>query len=100
MPRDYDEKRDFFRVTVDCSLTYRIEEDGAEEEGLAQNLSGRGMMFIAQQELPVGSMLEVHITPETDVTAPLHATVKVVRADKQKRGEGYEIGAIIKQVLD
>ena len=100
MPRDYDEKRDFIRVSVDCELTYRLDENSLEETGLAQNLSGRGLMFIAEQELPVGDMLEVHITPETNVTPPLHAMVKIVRADKKRKGDGYEIGAIIKQVVD
>lgn len=100
MSRDYDEKRDFIRISVDCGLTFREKQDDAEEEGQARNLSGRGMMFIAPRELPVDEMLEVTITPENEVTPPLHAMVKVVRVDKQRRGEGFEIGAIIKQVLD
>ncbi len=100
MAREYDEKRDFIRVSVDCGLTFREATDADEEQGLARNLSGRGMMFIAPRELPVDEMLEVTITPETDVTPPLHAMVKVVRVDKQRRGDGFEIGAIIKQVLD
>ena len=100
MPRDYDEKRDFFRVTVDCELTYRLATAEDEERGQARNLSGRGMMFIAPRELPVDEMLEVRITPENTVTSPLHAMVKIVRVDKQRRGDGYEIGAVIKQVLD
>ena len=100
MSRDYDEKRDFIRVSVDCGLTFREKQDDVEEEGQARNLSGRGMLFIAPRELPVDEMLEVTITPENEVTPPLHAMVKVVRVDKQRRGEGFEIGAIIKQVLD
>ena len=100
MARDYDEKRDFFRVTVDCRLTYRLGTAADEESGQARNLSGRGMMFIAPRELPMDQMVEIRITPESDVTPPLHAMVKVVRVDKQRRGNGYEIGAVIKQVLD
>ena len=100
MPRDYDEKRDFIRVNVDCEMTYRLDENNPEKTGMAQNLSGRGLMFMAEEELPVGEMLEVRITPKTDVTPPLHAMVKIVRADKKRKSEEYEIGAIIKQVVD
>ena len=100
MPREYDEKRDFIRVSVDCELTYRLDEGSPEETGLAQNLSGRGLMFLAPRELPIGEMLEVRITPQTDVTPPLHAMVKIVRADKKRKSEEYEIGGIIKEVVD
>ena len=100
MPREYDEKRDAVRVDVDCPIMFRPADNGSNEIGKVRNLSGRGMMFIAPRELPVDEMLEVTITPESDVTPPLHAMVKVVRVDRQRRGEGFEIGAIIKQVLD
>ena len=51
MVREYDEKRDFIRVTVDCELTYIEPHKGQEELGTAKNLSGRGLLFIAEREL-------------------------------------------------
>lgn len=100
MPRQYDEKRDLTRVSVDCPVTFREGDSAQEETGQARNLSGRGLLFIAPRELPVDSWLEVRIAPDSEVTTPLHAQVKVVRVEQQRRGDGYEIGAIIKQVLD
>lgn len=100
MPRDYDEKRDFIRVEVDCEIRFKPEDAGEEQIGRLANLSGRGMMFIAGQEIPVDSTLEVHIQAENQVTAPLHAMVRVVRMARQRRGDGYEVGAIITGVMD
>ncbi len=100
MPREYDEKRDFIRVKVDCDILFKPEGAEQEETGRLANLSGRGMMFISTFEVPVESHLEVRIQSDNHVTGPLHAIVKVVRTAKQRRGDGYEIGAIITGVLD
>lgn len=98
MPRDYDEKRDFFRVDVDTEITISVGD--MEEKGQVKNLSGRGMMFIAESELEKESIVEVKINPETAITPPLHANVRIVRVIKQRRGPGYEIGAVIQEMLD
>ena len=98
MPRDFDEKRDFFRVDVDTEI--RVSIDGKEEIGQVKNLSGRGMMFISEAELEKESIAEVKINPETAITPPLHANVRIVRVIKQRRGPGYEIGAVIQEMLD
>lgn len=100
MPRDYDEKRDFIRVEVDTEIRIRV--PGLEEEtGQVKNLSGRGMMFISESELDKESVIEVQINSETEVTPPsLHANVRVVRVQKQRRGTGFEIGAVIQEMLD
>ena len=99
MPRDYDEKRDFIRVEVDTEIKIRV--SGLDEEaGRVKNLSGRGMMFISENELEKESVVEVQISSEDDIAAPLHANVRVVRVAKQRRGNGYEIGAVIQEMLD
>ncbi len=100
MPREYDEKRDYIRVEVDCPIVFRAEGSEEKELGKVRNLSGRGMMFIAQRELPVESRLEVLVKPENDITPPLHARVRVVRVAKPRRGDGFEIGAVIQEMLD
>ena len=100
MPRQYDEKRDYIRVDVDCAIMFRVRESDAEEYGKVANLSGRGMMFIASRELPKESIIEIRIQPDTGITPPLHAHVRVVRIAKQRRGDGFEIGAVIQDVID
>lgn len=100
MPRDYDEKRDFIRVEVDTEIKIRV--PGLEEEtGRVKNLSGRGMMFISDNELEKESIIEVQIdSGSEEIESPLHANVRVVRVARQRRGTGFEVGAVIQEMLN
>ena len=104
MTREYDEKRDFIRIDIDCEIGYKNSdsEGSAEEESTGQvsNLSGRGLMFISDTELEKNITLEINIKPSNILTPSLHANVKVVRVVKQRHAEGYEIGAVIKEIYD
>jgi len=100
MSRDYDEKRDFVRVEVDCDVFYNEQDSNEKYHGRVKNLSGRGMMFVSERGIPAETMLEVRIAPKNDLTDPLHALVRVVRLCKQRHENGYEIGAVIQQMLD
>ena len=101
MTREYDEKRDFIRIDIDCEVTFK-KLDSTEEvmTGQVANLSGRGMMFISEVELEKNIVLEVNIKPKNILTPSLHANVKVVRVIKQRHADGYEIGAVIKEIYD
>ena len=101
MTREYDEKRDFIRIDIDCEIAYK-KVDSSEEISIGQvaNLSGRGMMFISNAELEKNITLEINIKPVNILTPSLHANVKVVRVIKQRHADGYEIGAVIKEIYD
>lgn len=101
MTREYDEKRDFMRIDVNCDIVFKkVDSDEEELTGQVANLSGRGMMFISDVELEKESLLEVNIKPANILTPPLHAIVKVVRMIKQRHADGYEVGAVIKEIYD
>lgn len=106
MTREYDEKRDFIRIDVDCAILFKqvdsglVDLIGKELTGQVANLSGRGMMFISEVELEKDSTFEINIKPSNLLTPPLHANVKVVRVVKQRHADGYEIGAVIKEIYD
>jgi len=104
MTREYDEKRDFIRIDVDCEIVFKeLDSDGSAAEaqiGQVANLSGRGMMFISDTEIEKNIILEVNINPKNVLTPALHANVKVVRVIKQRHADGYEIGAVIKDIYD
>lgn len=104
MTREYDEKRDFIRIDIDCEIIFKqIDESGIIQEeliGQVSNLSGRGLMFISDTEVEKNSMFEINVKPANILTPSLHANVKVVRVVKQRHAEGYEIGAVIKEIHD
>ena len=99
---EYKEKRGSKRVKVECDIFYKMLDDELDEGevGRLENISGRGMMFIAERGVPIGAELEVRVEPGNKLTPELHARVQVVRMEKQRRGTGYEIGAVIRENLD
>jgi len=98
---DYSEKRNYKRVKVECDIHFRMVEDEEDEEvGHLENISGRGLMFIAERGVPMNAELVIRVEPGNQLTPPLHARVQVVRMEKQRRGTGYEIGAVIRETLD
>lgn len=100
MTREYDEKRDFIRIDVNCGIEFKKLEDEEVQTGQVLNLSGRGMMFVSDNEIDKNCILEVHIKPANTLTPSLHANVKVVRVVKQRHKQGFEIGAVIKDIYD
>jgi len=100
MSRDYDEKRDYVRVNIESELYYKTDYDDEEQLGQLQNLSGRGMLFIASHPISRESIIDVRIEPVTKITPALIAQVRVVRVTKQRHGDGYEIGAVIQKADD
>lgn len=107
--RNYDEKRDFVRVELDSSISYGVLDDSDEDvavetlldqKAILKNLSGRGLMFVAENEVVKESLMDIKVVPSNELTKPLHARVKIVRVMKQRHGEGYEVGAVIQSMLD
>lgn len=95
--RDYAERRDFIRMFVDARVEIIDEETGAEYQGEARNLSGRGLMFEAQVEPSVGATLKVTVSSNQSRMPPLHAAFKVVRVQKQKGGR-FEVAGELSDV--
>ena len=104
MTREYDEKRDFIRIDIDCEIAFKqvepVDLTAEELTGQVSNLSGRGMMFISDTELEKNNIFEININPSNVLTPSLHANVKIVRVVKQRHANGYEIGAVIKEIYD
>jgi hypothetical protein len=91
--RNYDEKRDFIRMTVDCDLTLR-DEEGGQYPGRCVNLSSTGAMVLLDEAPAMGQRLELHIAPRLALVPALDARVEVVRVLPAADG-GYEVGMSI-----
>jgi len=94
MATDYSEKRNFFRMNMDCDMEYSINGSAETKCGMMKNLSGDGVLFITDQQIAPGSEIQLAITPENSVTPPLNVTVEVLRCDPTD-GQGFEIAGNI-----
>lgn len=97
MSRDYDEKRDFMRMCMDCPMSF-TRQDGSRHEAMARDLSGSGAGFVTDQILAPGEILTIQLTPQQAVVLPLQAEVEVVRVDARVNGT-YEVGVNIRRFV-
>ena len=92
-PREYDEKRDFRRMVLDCPVSYHDPATGEGGTGVLRNLSGSGLLMTCEREIPTGTRLHINVTPERSLVPPLDAEVEVVRVTPAEGG--FEIGLSI-----
>lgn len=79
---------------MDCDMEYSINGSGDKKCGMMKNLSGDGVLFIAEQAIAPGTEIRIAITPENSVTPPLNVTVEVLRCDPADN-KGFEIAGNI-----
>ncbi len=94
---EYDEKRNFIRMSVNCEINYKLTDSDQTYQGRCTSLSGAGLAFIADREFEQGKSMEVNVIPENSITPPMTAYVEIVRSIKLDSGQ-YEIGAQIKSI--
>lgn len=95
--RVYDEKRNFIRMKINTLVQVRSE--GRHFEARCKDLSGSGMLILADEALPLGSTVEVCIEPETDKHQEFRASGEVVRLDPVNPA-GYILGLALTAIHD
>lgn len=78
--REYKEKRDFPRMTVECPAQIQIEGMSDIRAALVKELSGNGLLLWMEGSAEPGAEFEIRIQPGTDLTPPLNARVRVIRS--------------------
>lgn len=75
------------RVEDERPIHYRVIKKSEEATGLNLNISAGGMLLVVQEEVPVGTFIELKFgmpPPEH----PVYAIGRVVRVEKKREGEG------------
>lgn len=87
---NYDEKRDFQRMPVECDVSYTLEGSSEKFYGKGSDLSAAGVMFSTEKDLPLGTTLDLHVLPYIKTVQALTAKAEVIR--NEKLDDGYLIG--------
>ncbi len=96
MAINYDEKRDFQRMNVECDVSFSIEGSTQKFNGKGSDLSATGVMFSTDNNLPLGTILDIHIHPYIKTVQDLIAKAVVIRNDKEE--DSYIIGVKLSNV--
>jgi c-di-GMP-binding flagellar brake protein YcgR len=97
MSEEAREERDrkYPRVKESCRVKYRIVEDPVlqpeERGGVAVNISGGGMCFASDHEIPAGAMLAMELSLE-ELPTPVVSLGRVVWCDRADTEGRYDVG--------
>ena len=94
---DYEEKRNFPRMTLNCEASVTDPETGQAFTTMVINLSGGGALFNAEQDFRVGALLDLRVESATHDRPPFEARIKVIRCEARDKG-GYQVASEIEQV--
>ncbi len=99
MTINYDEKRSFYRMSVDCHIEFTEEGSSEKHQGDGKNLSATGVKFITEHKLTEGQAIDVIVHPVIQTVTPLTAKAKVIRVDKDEDNNKYIVGLSLEQVI-
>lgn len=95
MPIEYDEKRDYIRMSADHPLQFSEIGSSDRLDGICKNLSATGILFTTPNAIAEGTRLMVTINPQYSVVQPFEAEVEVIRADPDESGSQFKIAGKI-----
>ncbi len=75
----HEEKRDFIRMNAKHAMQFNEVGSSDTHQGMCQNLSATGISFITEKPIPVGTELEINITPRHAIVSPFDALITVLR---------------------
>ena len=94
-----DEKRDFPRMNLNCSMEY-IERGGKNKKlATALNISSTGILFESEHKLEAGDLIEVKV-PANMPTSTLEAIVRINRVESGDSPAQFRIAGVIEQKLN
>jgi len=94
--RDYEEKRDFIRMTMNSTATLSI-QGGTSFAVTCHDLSARGMALIAGQAIEIGSAVHIDIESPNDQFRSMTADGTVIRCEALDSGE-FDLGLELKSI--
>jgi len=90
--RDYSEKRDYRRMSVNTNINFSIGNSSDVLTGESHDISGSGISFSTSHELKSGDTLNVVIQSEQSKLPPLELVVEVIRVTEEANNQ-YLIAA-------
>lgn len=96
MSRDYDEKRSFQRLNVDCDIELTVPDTGEKRVATCRDLSGGGVLFLSDAPFKPDDELEMLMEGKMG-RPPLRARLQVIRCDPD--GDKYQVATHIVQLL-
>lgn len=90
-----DEKRNFKRVPMGCPASFQVMNTQAKKMGTCINISAGGVLLECDYRYPVGTKMNISLTPERSVEPYFSAVMEVVRVRPSNNHDGFQLGGLL-----
>lgn len=97
--RDYTEKRNFMRMRLDASISFKTDKSKETYLGRCRDLSGTGMLMVTDKKLTLGNKVTITLPSERSELPNLEALAEVVRISQVSSAHTYEVGLAIRSMF-
>jgi PilZ domain len=92
------DQRNIPRKAVNCQINYKNVNATHFKHGTVLNISSKGVLFIADELVEAGTMMEIMILPGTAAIPSHGAIIEVVRVNPTDTSNLFEIAGLIKVI--
>lgn len=97
--RDYSEKRDFIRMTINTPAAVQVVQNDVLTHGICNDLSGSGMLLTVDEDIAVDSELLVTLMPPEKNAPPMLQARCTVARSRQAADKQFLLGLEIIEIL-
>jgi len=98
-PRQFVEKRDYIRMSIDCPVSYQLaDSDASSKSGTCINLSAKGILFKCPDQYPEGALLDISVKPQLSISPPFNAKMKVIRVEHDMSSNAFSIAGTLESI--
>lgn len=90
------EKRNFTRMRINTQVTFSIEGKSTTYKAHCKNISGAGMLLETEQQVELGTMIDLTIPSEQTQSNDLNVVAEVVRTKTLPNGK-FELGIVVRE---
>lgn len=89
------EKRNFKRVPMGCPANYQVMNTPIKKTGRCINISAGGVLLECDYRYPIGTKMNISVTPERSETPYFSAVMEVVRVKPAEGRAGFQLGGLL-----
>ena len=94
--RFHTEKRHFKRLNMNCAASYQVLNNPNRKMGTCINLSAGGLLLECDDAYPVGTKINVSVSPNPMQPPTFTALMKVVRVAAVS--ESFQLGGVLESI--
>ncbi len=89
------EKRNFKRLSMNCPVSYQVVNTSTRRTGTCINLSAGGVLLECDYRYPIGTKINISVSPKRSVIPYFSAVMEVVRVKSTSDNASFQLGGLL-----